>query len=500
MQIPRPEWLIGGEPREVQLEALRRSYYGYELRHHKDGDEQFQQIRRGFVPAKGWGQLLEMRLGKTPLILNEAALFVRDWSFERAVIFSPNSYKEDWLLESEKYGLPIPAIAYEQSKIDKVRVEVAKAKGRCALIVNYEALIYDVTLDFLSEFIGTSTYVAADESIKLKNHAGLFFKGAMRVSKEAGVTRIATGLPITQGPQDWYSQARFIRQYDGKNYYAFRGKYCQMGGFKAKKIVGIKNELELTKDINGAAFVAKRKDWGKQTEAEWFTLKATPSKEQQRLYREIEQEFITWLEDGTEVSADQVTSKLMKMQQISSGFVYLEDGTAREIMDPRKTPKMSRLVEFIEEELVGKVIVPYHYSKSGDMLLEVLAQYNPAIIRGDEWMRKNGRDVVTEKARFNRDPSSRVIILQIAAGKYGHDLSGVAGDRCQTMVFFENTYSLDDRGQIEARNTTAFQDWSNLYFDMVSTPIEGKATKALARKESVVEAVLGAYRDNKKWA
>ena len=128
-QIPQPEWLINGEPREVQLEALRRSYYGYSFRQDQHDEGNICRLRSGFVPAKGWGHLLEMRLGKTPLILNEAALFVRDWSFHRAVIFSPNSYKEDWQLEAEKYGFPLPTIAYEQSNINKVIAQINKLKG-----------------------------------------------------------------------------------------------------------------------------------------------------------------------------------------------------------------------------------------------------------------------------------------------------------------------------------------------------------------------------------
>lgn len=497
MKQPSVEWLISGEPREVQLEALRRSYYGYSLRDSRDGEESLHVLRPGYTPAKGWGHLMEMRLGKTPTILNEIALFQRDYSFKNAVIFSPNSYKEDWEAEAAKYGLPMVAIAYEQSKLKNMKKLVAECKGKAALIVNYEALIYDQTLDFLEDLIDDKTYIGADESIKLKNPNGLFFKGAIRLALKAGARRIASGLPMSQGPMDFYAQGRFITMYNGYSQHAYRGKFCKMGGFKSKKIVGVKNEDELNRQISENAFVAKRKDWGNQTKASYYTLKLKMTPTQAKYYADIDSEFITWLENGTEIHADQVMAKLMKMQQISSGFVYDEEGNAHEIMDPRKTPKMERLVEFIEEELVGKVIIPFHYSKSGDMLMEVLAKYNPVAIRGDEWMRKNGRDAMSEKARFRDDPSCRVILLQLAAGKYGHDLSGRPEEPCTTMIFFENNYSLDDRTQIEARNTTAFQTWENLYFDLVSSPIENKAVEALADKEKLVESILGAYRDEK---
>lgn len=497
MMVPQVEWLLNGDPREVQLEALRRSFYGYKLREHRDDEGKLEMLRPNFQPAQGWGHLMEMRLGKTPTALNEFALFHKYYDFNLLIVLSPNSYKEDWAAEAEKYKLPVPAWPYEQSKLPHAINFVEKNKGKCALIVNYEATYYDQTLAFLLPLIGPKTMIAADESIKLKNPEGLFFKGGMALAKEAGVTRIMTGLPLSQGPQDFYSQGRFIRMYSGTSYYAYRGKYCKMGGFKSKKIVGVKNFEQLTAEIKGNSFIAKRRDWGNQTPASYFTVKTTLTAEQKRLYTEIDNEFVTLLEDGTEISADQVMGKLMKMQQISSGFVYTEDGKAIEIMDPRKTPKMTRLIELLEDEIPGKLVVPFHYAKSGDMLLETLAKYNPATIRGDAWMRTNSRDAMSEKARFNRDPSSRVMVLQIAAGKYGHDLSGVEQDRCSTMAFFENTYSLDDRGQIEARNTTAFQTWDNVYLDLVSSPVEKKAVDALVAKENIVETVLGAYREGK---
>ena len=113
-------------------------------------------------------------------------------------------------------------------------------------------------------------------------------------------------------------------------------------------------------------------------------------------------------------------------------------------------------------------------------------------------MRQNERDVDKEKKKFNEDPSCRGILLQIQAGKYGHTLTGVEGDRCTWMLFYESTYSLDDRAQIEMRNTAETQDWVNTYMDFVSSPVERNVAKALQRKEDIVTAVLGAYTKEKE--
>lgn len=489
------EWLLDCQPREVQQEALLRSFYGWKSRNNKDEEPDPIFLRSG--PIEGWAHWLEMRLGKTPTALAEFALFNAHHGISRMVIFSPNSYKHDWANEAPKFGLTVPFFPYETSRAKDAIKFLDENKKEFGLVVNYEALRYDSTKEILREIINKDAMLVADESIKLKNPEAETTREALSYAKEAGIVRELTGCPMTQGPHDMYSQLRFIGGLNGQNYYGFRNRFCKMGGFKKKQVKGPKNEEELNEIINQHGFVAKRREWGKPSIPEYYTVKFGLSPVQQKHYDEMDDDFITFLSAKEEdyVAADQVVSKLMKLQQISSGFVYMPDGTVRELMPVRETAKMKRLLELIDET-PGKIIVPYHYGKSGDALMEVLKDYDPAVIRGGQWMKKNGRDVVAEKKKFN-STDCKFMILQISAGKYGHDLSGNQSSRCETMVFYENTYSLDDRIQIEMRNTAAVQDWSNVYLDLVASPVEMEAVKALAKKESIVAAVLGAYQLDK---
>tara|TARA_Y100000310_G_scaffold324866_1_gene387324 strand:+ start:12739 stop:14220 length:1482 start_codon:yes stop_codon:yes gene_type:complete len=489
MNFPEPEWLLTGTPREVQLEALRRSYYGYKLKEYPE-DPNTTPIPIGDAPQKGWGHLLEMRLGKTPTMLNEFALFHRDHGFKKMIILSPQSYKEDWKQEAEKYGLPVPAHVYSQTKI-KDAMKFVEENDEFLMIVNYEALQYKVSLNFLVPLCGEKTYIGSDESIKIKSHTKVIARGALELAKSCAVSRIASGLPITQGPQDFYAQARFIKHLNGVNYYGFRGSFCVMGGFKKKQVVGIKNEDKLQRFINNVGFVAELGVWGQKGGRFHNPLRLDMAKPQQEMYREMHEEFVTMTESGAEVAAEQVIGQMLKLQQISTGFVYDEDGNAHEVMPFEKTPKAKRLLEFLEEELVGKCVIPFHYSQTGEMLQELLSKWKPCKILGKAAMAKQGADVTEEKRIFNNDPNRNVMLVQIQAGKYGHDLTGTEAKRCYSMLFFENTFSLDDRTQVEARITTAFQSWASQYFDFFCSPVELKAVTALARKKDVSDVILG---------
>lgn len=481
-----PEWLIDCEPRPVQLEGLRRSFYGVMQQSSRDdGFVLPEQFRKG--PDAGWGHFLEMRLGKTPLTLAEYALFQKRYGFHKLLVISPNTYKEDWATEFKKYGLTDPVHVFESR-----HREEARALRHGFMVVNYEALKERDTMAILEAFIDNKTMVVADESIKMKTHDSLQTSACLELGKLAPVTRVLSGMPLSKGPADLYAQFRFIKRLEGHNFYAFRNKYSKMGGFKKKKVVGTRNEEQLEAFRASCSFTAKRKDWADPLVAEYYTSMLHMGPEQQRAYDEMNQELYLMLESGFEIAASQVVTKLLKLQQISSGFIIDDEKRVHRILPASKTPKMARLKQILEET-DQKVIVFFHYQQTGDDLLEELAEFNPAKIRSAQWMKRNGVDIVSEKARFNNDRSCRVIVANTTAAKYGHDLSGVHGDRCGTTVYFENNYNLDDREQTEKRNTAAVQDWNNVYIDLVSSPVEEQAVKSLIEKMDLVESVMGSY-------
>ena len=448
-----------------------------------------------------WAHYMEMRLGKTPTALNEFSLLRKYQGVSKVVILSPNSYKRDWYNEIPKFGVAIPRLAYDTSDRKGNEKFLAENRDEYIIIVNYEGLIYEHTQKFLKNALGKHSMLIIDESIKIKNPQALSTSAAVDASLRADWIRLLSGLPMTQGPHDLFSQMRVMRAVPGSNFYSFRNTFCKMGGFKNKKVKGTLNEKALQNLMRNNSFVAKRKEWTKTTEPEYYVVSIELSEEQRKHYNEMNQDFVTELESGKTVSASQAVTQMMKLQQISSGFMYDENGEAVDIMPPEKTSKMRQLVSLLEDEIEGKLVVPFHYSKSGEALLKSLSAYNPAVIWSQERMKEMGTTAVEQKHKFNNGVDGcRVMLLQISAGKYGHDLSGIAGDRTTYMAFYENTWSLDDRIQIEARITVGDnQDWPTVYLDFVSSGVELKPIKALQAKEKVVEAIFGAFKDNKSY-
>jgi SWI/SNF-related matrix-associated actin-dependent regulator 1 of chromatin subfamily A len=111
-------------------------------------------------------------------------------------------------------------------------------------------------------------------------------------------------------------------------------------------------------------------------------------------------------------------------------------------------------------------------------------------------------DVAAAKTAFNDDPDVRVILLQVQASKFGHTLLGDQdniGDRCSTMIFYENSWSLDDRSQIEDRIHRMGQKASScLYIDFVGSGMDEEIIGALQHKEDVYQAVMGIKRRHER--
>lgn len=487
------DWLLSRDPREAQLEAIRRSWRGVATKDSVDGPTFHRPIPgHTGMPAKGWGHLLEMRVGKTPTHLNEIALFRRDFGFKWHIVFAPNAFKEDWPIEAGKFGLDIPTFALESANRRKAQAWIdANQKHGGLISVNWEAAKSRDNMALLEQITGDKTTLGGDESISIKNPQSATTKSMLAFATLCAVRRIMTGKPITQGAHDLWAQLRFIGEIDGFMFHPFRGAFCQMGGFQGKKVIGVKNEDRLQTILARSTFNARKVDWLKTPGRDYAERKITLLPDQERAYRQMQDDFLVELANGSIVAADQIITKLIKMQQIASGFIIDEDGTTHEMMPLDKNPKIAEIRSMLENEIEGKVIIITHFTKSMDMLEAALAEYQPAVIRGEQWHKANGRPIVDEKARFNGDPRCRVIIGQDQAIRYGHTLMGSdEAGRCHTLLFHENTYSLNDRSQGEERPQGEGQQAPISIWDFVATREDYAPIRALQRKEDVAALLL----------
>jgi len=361
------------------------------------------------------------------------------------------------------------------------------------LVINYEAARTPKGKKAIEHFVGGSeAYLALDESIKLKNRNSLQTQAIIgkehKLYPKKGLTslfkfvRLLSGKPMTQGPHDLWSQLYAIDGTEGISFWGWQARFCQLGGWENRQVVGILNEDMLQGIVNKSAFQAKKKDWLRGLPEKTYTTRTySLGPVLQKHYDEMEQEFLTYIEDD-EVSVAVAIAKWEKCSQIQCGFAITGEEVI-EIVFPGENPRLQLLMDLLDEEVSGKAIVVYRHRHVGKMLFDELTadKLSPAWIKGQLTPTK-----IEEEKRHFDTPECRVMLLQAEAGKYGHTLVGTPDDPCSTMIFFENSYSLDTRSQLEDRiHRMGATAESCLYVDLSGSEYDTKVTRALQRKEKM---------------
>lgn len=464
----------------VQIEALRRSY-----------------------GKRGWGHFLDMGLGKTLLALDEFRRAVKANVATRLVVICPNNFKSGWVEEIEKHRYVYDVHVLEADSMKKARAFVAaRHEAPPILIINYEAIRLGKVLDLIEDYAnGANVMLVVDESIAVKNPTSKRTRAILAIAPLFTLIRCLTGKPQSQGPQDLWSQLRLCGLDDGRNFYAFRNRFCRMGGFMGREIIGAINTDELHRILDQHSFIATKEDW-----LEGLTEKVSTTRRYElgevlgRHYAEMRDQYMTWLREHSEtVTVEIAITKYIKLAQIQAGFIIREQegspgehGWAESLVMDADNPRLNLLLDILKETS-GKVAICFKHRFVGGQLYKLLArrQMAPTMLIGG----MKGDEISFAKRLFNEDPKCRAILLQIQASKFGHtligDQEGDISNACSTMIFYENSYSLDDRSQIEDRIHRRGQKSACLYVDLVGSELDGEIIAALQRKEGMYQAVMG---------
>jgi SNF2 family DNA or RNA helicase len=440
---------------------------------------------------RGYAYFMEMGLGKTLTVLTEFKVMKRCGAVDRLVVICPNSFKSGWADEIEKHDLPFDYVIYESGK----SYDFADLHCADVLIINYEAARTENGGAAVYGFIqGCKAYLALDESIKLKNRTAKQTVAIVGTEHKRypkwglaslfQVVRLLSGKPMSQGPHDLWAQLKAIDATQGISYFGWQARFCQLGGWENRQVVGTLNEDLLQKIIEPVAFQAKKQDWLKGLPTKAYTTRRYQlGPVLQKHYAEMEEDFLTYLEGEERVSVEVAIAKWEKCSQIQCGFVIDEDGKAQTLVDHPSNPRLQLLQEILDEEVSGKVVIVYRHRAAG---LALAARYHGemAWIAGG----MSPAEIDEQKKLFD---TRRIMLLQAEAGKYGHTLIGTPDDPCATMIFFENSYSLDTRSQLEDRiHRMGATSESCLYVDLSGSDCDARIARALQRKEQMFNKVF----------
>lgn len=433
--------------------------------------------------SRGAALLMEMGCGKTITSIAVAGALYQFGKINRILIVAPLSILGVWDEEFEKFvDFPYTLTVLKgSSSKKKEQLEEVSDKGLQIVVVNYESA-WRLERELLRY---NADLILADEGHKIKSAQTSVSKSMHALGDRARYRMLLTGTLITNKEIDVFSQYRFINSdIFGTSFYAFRNRYFDMLGYGNHTPVFRKYLREdFLKKMHSVAYrVTKAEclDLPEITE-EIRTVELEPKA--MKLYSNLEKESYTQM-SGSEVSAVNVLTRLLRLSQITGGHLTDDEGDDNAV----STAKLDALADIVDSAVAeGKKLV-------------VMARFIPELNDIQELLEKKGigysvvrggvKNRDEEIRRFQEDDDCRVFVGQIAAAGLGITLTAAS-----TMVFYSLDYSMSNFEQAKARIHRVSQKENCLYIYLIAkNTVDRKVLRSLRNKVDLAKLLVDDYR------
>ena len=451
---------------------------------------------------KSWNKenfayFMEMGTGKTKVLIDNVAMLYDKGKIDGALIIAPKGVVKTWYEQELPTHLPDhienvsvlwqPNITKtQQEKLDSL-FEIDSALH--ILIMNVEALSTEKGVKFATKFINShKAMMAIDESTTIKTPTARRTKNIIKIGLDAKYKRIMTGSPITKNPLDLYTQCEFLDPWllDFASYYAFRNRYAEMKtmhirGRSIQVVDKFQNLGELSDIVKQFSYRVLKEDCLDLPPKVFIKRHISLTPDQKKIYEQMKEQAIAHL-NGKVTTTMTVLTQLMRLHQITCGYVTADDGTTQQVESNRLNELMSIL-----EDTDGKVIIWANYQLSvGEIIQKIIKVYGP-----ESYVHYYGLTPQEDRQdfirKFQNDPKCRFIIGTPQTGGYGITLT-----EANTVIYYSNGYDLEKRLQSEDRAHRIGQKKTVTYIDLIAEDtIDEKIVEALRKKINIASEVMG---------
>ena len=457
---------------------------------------------------KSWNKenfayFMEMGTGKTKVLIDNLAMLYDKGKIDGALIVAPKGVVKTWYEQELPTHLPDhienvsvlwqPNITKGQQEKLESLFEIETALH--ILVMNVEALSTDKGVKFATKFINShKALMAIDESTTIKTPTAKRTKNIIGIGQNAKYKRIMTGSPITKNPLDLYTQCEFLDPWllDFSSYYAFRNRYAEMKtmhvhGRSIQVVDKFQNLSELSDTVKQFSYRVLKEDCLDLPPKVFIKRHVTLTPDQKKVYEQMKKAAIAVL-NGKVTTTMTVLTQLMRLHQITCGYVAADDGTTQQVESNRLNELMSVL-----EDTDGKVIIWANYQMSVSEIMQALTKKYGANSFVHYYGLTPQEDRQDYIRKFQNDPECRFIIGTPQTGGYGITLT-----QANTVIYYSNGYDLEKRLQSEDRAHRIGQKKTVTYIDLIAEDtIDEKIVEALRKKINIASEVMG--EELKEW-
>tara|TARA_R100001510_G_scaffold17850_1_gene15216 strand:- start:1190 stop:2632 length:1443 start_codon:yes stop_codon:yes gene_type:complete len=462
------------------------------------------------VLKESWNRInyaffMEMGTGKSKVCIDNAGILYELNKINTFVVIAPKGVYRNWASIEIPTHMPdritCQTVVWKASPNKKQTQKLLdlfnETDALRIFIMNVEALSTSAGAKYLEKLLmHTKSLLAVDESTTIKNPKARRTKTLIKLSKYAVYRRILTGFPVTQSPMDLWAQCRFLDEKllgdCGKSFHQFQHRYSIMkkrsvGSHSFNMVVGYRNLEKLTNILKSFSARVLKKDCLDLPDKIYTQRNITMTPEQKRIYKELKEYAMAHIEDKEFMTATNVMTQLLRMQQVLSGHTKSDSGDFIKVNDNR----LNELLDCLEE-IEGKTIIWSRFRHDVVRIEAALSQMhgNLSVVTYFGDTKDEERSEAIEKFQNGK---ARFFVGNPQTGGMGITLN-----QAQNVIYFANSFDLAVRTQSEDRAHRIGQKNNVTYIDFIcENTIDEKIVKSLRNKMDIASVVMG--EELKEW-
>lgn len=459
----------------------------------------------------------EMGAGKTKQVIDAAQFLYLERTIKRILVIAPAPVRGVWydqeLGELAKHlWADVSSLVMEYHNKTRAWIwapEAGKPDARLEwYVTNYDyirtraqLIRKKVVLDPVLDMICTpETLLVLDESSAVKNHKAKQSKACLWIRNRCGRVVLLNGTPITNSPLDMYSQGHIMHSSitGHKSFYTFRAQFAIViqteAGFP--KITGYQNIPELQRRFAPYILLRLKKDCiDLPKKLASVAVTSTLTQVTWSHYCNMRDELCVWLNEHDVSTAPQAGVKIMRLAQITSGFLggvepsMLDDpddttvtheGPVIYIGREKLDTFLDRLDLLLEEDPHIKIVVWTHFRPALKALMQTL---ETAINTKRIKVPMELGQIHGSQPKHLRDQALRLLDPRTApkcAGVVGGIPSvgsmGLTLTAARHAIYLSNNFSVKTRQQSEDRLHRPTQTCDVSYNDIIAVGPKGQQT------------------------
>lgn len=461
-----------------------------------------------------WGRFWEPGCGKTWPTLKEAAELYDARAITGMLVLAPNGVHRNWVVDQIPAHMPDALVerarihTWQTSKVDtnwhrEAADAVLKHRGFSIVAMSYDAVMTEAGCAFWKAFLKQrpSLYVL-DESPRIKAPSTKRTKRILGSHTGAPFRRILTGTPVDDKPFDVYAQIKFLNPtawhcVGAGDFTAFK---AQFGVWKKREIVigqqpdgtpktrefpmlvEYRNMRMLREVVARHGSRLRKEDVldlpPKLYSKRYFEM--TPP--QRRAYEQLKKDMVTFLDTGDMIAAELVITRMLRLQQVTSGWLPNEEGDKLvAVCDPN--PRVRLLLEELED-LGHQAIVWAKYRQDITLILDALRAADITAVRYDG---ECSEDQMAQAVDAFKRGDVQVFVANPKKGGEGITLTGA-----KTVIYYNNDFHLARRLQSEDRAHRIGQTSPVHIIDLAAVDsIDEKIIEILRSKQEMAAYIQG---------